>query len=140
MQQTKLTKGLTLLSFVTLISAFLLYRVGWFDRYLQNNNSAIQTSHNGGTINTPQNDTLKPIKDTTQKLLLSSSKSVVLTDRKYGFIDSYLVKKKYIKPKPAKTEMLSSSKSAIIFHPDEPSINLDSIIRESIKIKLKTKQ
>ena len=69
-------KVITVLSFILLISSFLLYRTGKLNSWLINNEPIIQTSHNGGkvyVIRTTNYDTIIPSR-------LSSSKSLVLTD------------------------------------------------------------
>jgi hypothetical protein len=69
-------KGLTLFSFILLISTFLLYRAGKFNAYLFDEEPVIQISHNGGKILTTRITGYDSIKQTR----LSSSKSLVLTD------------------------------------------------------------
>lgn len=142
MKQSKFIKGLTLLSFAFCITTFILYRVGQYDEYLISGKSPFQTSHNGGTITTSQNDSLKIRKDSIQKLMLSSSKVLILTDKKFPFFDTVKWKKNKVdKFKSKNIEMLSSSKSAIIFKPKENfKLNLDSIKLDTTKSKIKFKQ
>lgn len=133
MTQSIFIKGLTLFSFVFLIGVFLIYRAGKFDTYLEINNSTLQTSHNGGAITSSKTDSLKSKKDSTQKLRLSSSKSVVITGERYFFTNPI---NKKPKTDSVKRLMLSSSKSAIIFKSFEKqkfkadSAKLDSIIKK----------
>ena len=133
MKQSIFIKGLTLFSFVFLIGVFLIYRAGKFDTYLEINNSTLQTSHNGGTIMSSKTDSLKSKKDSTQKLRLSSSKSMVITGEKYFFTNPIIKKPK---TDSVKRLMLSSSKSAIIFRSFEKqkfkadSAKLDSMIKK----------
>ncbi|MFZ1370501.1 MAG: hypothetical protein WAR78_08960 [Ferruginibacter sp.] len=72
--KTVFIKGITLLSFMILISIFLLYRTGSFNSILFNTDPTIQTSPNGGKIPAGKNT------DTDKPLSMSSSKSLVLTD------------------------------------------------------------
>lgn len=122
-----LKKGLTLFSSLSLVILFLLYRVGAFEKLFLSNPTGLQTSHNGGNINTSTIDTTKLGKDTVKPLMLSSSKVLILTDKKPAFSGSLKnsFKDKYPKKE---TEILSSSKSAIIFKPQPTGqLNIDSI-------------
>lgn len=117
MTKSSLQKKLTLLSSVSLVTLFLLYRTSAFDNASLNNKTALQTSHNGGSINAIISDTTQPGKDTTHPLMLSSSKVLILTDKTL-----YSLKEKPAKNLFPKTEadILSSSKSSIIFRPEQP--------------------
>ena len=111
-------KMLVLASSVSLVILFLLYRAGSFDRYLQPDNN-MQSSPNGGPFNTAArtDTTILPKKDTTP-LILPSSKSGIIVDKKPlqpAFPDTIFTKpaaKDTTPPKP--TRILSSSKSVII--------------------------
>lgn len=122
-----LKKAITLLSSLSLVILFLSYRVGTFDTTSLNDKPALQTSHNDGNITPSPIDTTKPKNDSVNPLMISSSKVLILTDKKPTFLDSSrqkLLKYKYPK---SETEILSSSKSAIIFKPQQTyKINLDS--------------
>jgi len=141
MRYPLLVKALTLLSFTFLISVFLLYREGRFNKYLLNESSSLQTSHNGGTITSNQGDSTKAKKDSLPQLLLSSSKSIILIDKKRG--GTGVTPKNLRQPvhKPV-TEIMSSSKSTTIFRPALPLIivndspiyfRYDTVKRKSIK-------
>jgi hypothetical protein len=118
MKRSILFKATTLLFFTSLISIFLLYQTGNLATYFsgQDKEESVQTSPNGGVINSLQNDTIPtPYTDSLQKLRISSSKSVIIT------YDTSLLKKaieeqRRITPKKDK-ERLSSSKSLIIVKP-----------------------
>lgn len=58
MRSTNSKKILALLSFVTLITAFVLYRAGVFDKYINSGDPSFQSSPNGGAMNNNQADTL----------------------------------------------------------------------------------
>ena len=136
MRQSKLIKGVTLFSFLILITTFLLHRVGKFDTIPTNERSSLQTSCSEGIINTSQGDTLGPKNDSLQKLMLPSSKVVILTDKKYSFPDSTKKKTRTSYPRPKKVEMMSSSKSGIIFKPGHDiKFNPDSLSYDTTKMK-----
>jgi hypothetical protein len=131
MNSRSITRGITLLGFVFLLTSFLLYRMGKFDVFINNNLSPVQTSPNGGAINTTTADTSKPQKDSAERLRLSSSKSVVLIEKKPLQVDS--TKKKYglDDKKMKEMELLSSSKSGYVFKPRYPA--KDSLRKDSLK-------
>lgn len=130
-----------MLSFVTLITAFVLYRAGVFDKYLAVNSYSIQSSPNGGAMNNktdtlPQNkDSLK--KDTTIKtpIMLRGSKSaLIITSEDFKTIppdstkrlDSSLRKRidSIIKLQEIKkTVVMPSTKSAPVFKPAQQEQN-----------------
>lgn len=139
MTNSKFRKGLTILSSLTLMICFLLYRTGKFDKYFTNKNITIQSSPNGGAANSSYIDTSIKKKDSADKLLLSSSKSIILTDQRQTRLDSL---KSLFKDSLTEQErlLLYSSKSGIIFKPDETvHIRPDSLghLHDSIKIKHK---
>ena len=110
-----LIKSFTLLSFLFLITIFLLYRMGKFDTYLSGSQTDLQSSPNGGTVNYSKKDSVILKVDSAQMQILSSSKSMVVTDRKYIFFDTAKNKSKF-KPVPVKSPVLmSSSKSGAYF-------------------------
>jgi uncharacterized membrane protein len=141
MTRSFLKKGLTLLSSLTLVTLFLLYRTGIFDRSLLNNQNSLQTSHNGGTINPGGINKTKNRKDSIDPLLFSSSKVMILTDKTPNYVDSirkFSAKYKYQKNE---TEILSSSKSSIIFKPKQTSkFNPDSFFLKYDTSKMKKKK
>ncbi len=138
MKKLYLIKLITLLSSISLVTVFLLYRVGFFENLTIGEQNNLQTSHNGGKFNSLKVNTIENKKDSSKSLMLSSSKFMILTDKKSTFLDS--LKKKSLKNKYPNnpTEILSSSKSAIIFKPKQ-SFNLDSfrIKLDSLKAKKK---
>ena len=117
MIQSLIRKAVALFSSVSLVILFLLYRVGGFDQAFSNASTHLQTSHNGGAINGMARDTIRRPKDSIDHLLLSSSKVLILTDQKLTFPDS--LKNLHDNPSISKKEidMMSSSKSSIIFNP-----------------------
>jgi hypothetical protein len=141
MTKSFIKKGLTLLSSLSLVILFLLYRVGTFDKSDLSSQASLQTSHNGGNINPSTIDTPSAKKDSVKPLMLSSSKVLILADKKPTFLDT--LKKnpfKYRYPK-SETEILSSSKSAIIFKPQQTrNLNLDSFKVKYDTIKTKNKK
>jgi hypothetical protein len=110
-----LIKSLTLLSFMFLITTFLLYRMGKFDTYLPGSQTDLQSSPNGGTVNSQKKDSVIIKADSAQLQILSSSKSMIVTNRKYVFFDTAKNKSKF-KPVPVRSPVImSSSKSGHIF-------------------------
>ena len=131
-------KGLTLLGFVLLLTTFLLYRTGNFDVIIKNGLSPLQTSPNGAAINAAKADTLKPKNDTLEKLRLSSSKSIILIEKKPTYFDSIKNKYKRGNNKVKERELLPGSKSAYIFRPRSSiadSLRKDSLIKQMHKPK-----
>lgn len=148
MKKSKFIKGLTLLSFVFFITFFLLYRVGKFDSYLSNKNPSLQASPNGGAINSMLIDTLPKI-DSSERVMLSSTKSVIVINlKKYSFFDTLKKKKPrvvYVDPTKTKEVRMSSSKSGKIFSPIEPPftyvpVYIDSITYDTLTRKFKKRQ
>lgn len=141
MKYLGITKAATLILFISLISVFLLYRTGKLDKYFSQEKRSLQTSPNGGTINSAKKDTVvKPKMDSLDKLRMYSSKSMTLVDPK--LFDTPLTWKKATKPtrstKPRKqTEVMSSSKSLILIKPDESFLRSDTTKREIKKFKQK---
>lgn len=108
MPRSVFVKSLTLFSSVSLVALFMLYRAGFFESRSYANDNSLQTSHNGGAIQTAPADSLK--KDSTGKLFISSSKYAVLPDKQHPFITDSLnivLSRKDI-------QMLSSSKSMVL--------------------------
>jgi hypothetical protein len=135
MKSTILIKGLTLLSFLILIILFLLYRTGNLNIDLQKAQSPLQ-SFNNKIGDQSITDTLIPKMDSTQRLMLSSSKSLILTKDNTIFLDSSLKRKSKFDSLKSKNRkmMLSGSKSGVIINPSfKPT--LDSILLDSIKNK-----
>lgn len=128
-------KGLALINFVVLVTLFLLFRNGSFNKYL--NNNKIFTSPNGGTPTKISNDTSAQIKDTIQRPRLSSSKSLVIIDNLRIENDSSKITQDSIPFNPSEEDktLMHSSKSGIIIDPK--MIKLDSIILKNEKSKKK---
>ena len=142
MNYSPFIKSLALLSFVSLISIFILYRIDKLDALFKSEASPIQTSSNGGVVNIAKADTLKPSTiDSLRSLRMSSSKSIVLFDKKPTLFDT--IKRKY-KPSTNKTEtplMFSGSKSGPIIRQGDIRFFLDSLKKDSlISKKVKSKQ
>jgi len=119
MRNSKFTKVLTLASFITLISLFVIYRGGYLDNFFEREDQTMQTSPNGGIISQKDNNTIQTKKDSSQKVktMLSSSKSVIITDNVNFVTDTTIKKKDSIKLSNEEIELMGSSKSAIIFKP-----------------------
>jgi hypothetical protein len=141
MTKSYFIKGLTLLSSLSLVTLFLLFRIGAFDKPSFSNQNSFQTSHNGGNINPLSIDTIKSKKDSIKPLMFSSSKVLILTDKKPTFLDSLKKKPTRYKYPKIETEILSSSKSAIIFKPQQTfKLNLDSFKLKYDTLKAKKKK
>lgn len=112
MVKSKLIKGLTLFSSTVLVGLFLLYRIGAFDHYFIAESELIQGSHNGGAVKSKF-----LIRDTTHMTMLSSSKVLIITDKRHRLFDSSRVRPRELTVPILDTRMLGSSKSAIIFSP-----------------------
>lgn len=117
MQKSYFIKAFILLSFISLITLFLLYRTGKFDKYVLNERSELQSSPNGGFIPSNKKDTTKSKNYFADKLRLSSSKFIILSDKTPSFLDSAKKRIKLPYIQPPNEQMMSSSKSAIIFTP-----------------------
>lgn len=117
MQHSPFIKTVTLLSFLSLISVFIIYKGGYLDNFFDEEGSMLQTSTNGGNLS--QNNTIASTNDHAQKAetRLSSSKSIVITNNISFSSDT--------PPKqtdtPTYTEeelkLMQSSKSGYIFKP-----------------------
>jgi hypothetical protein len=143
MKSALLKKAFTLFSSLSLVTLFLLYRIGAFEEPSSINQTSLQISHNGGNINPSNIDTTIPKKDSTEPLIFPSSKVIILTDRKPSFLDSLRRKPFTYKYPKSETEILGSSKSGIVFKPQPIfRLNLDSfrINYDSLKLKMKTSQ
>ncbi len=141
MKHLGITKAATLILFISLIGAFLLYCTGKLDKYFSPEKRSLQTSPNGGTINSVKKDTLvRPNMDSLEKLRMYSSKSMTLVDPK--LFDTPLTWKKA--PRKTKStnprkqpEVMSSSKSLILIKPDESFLRSDTTKRVIKKLKQK---
>jgi hypothetical protein len=105
----KLIKPLTILLFASLITGFVVYRAGVLD-------SPINLSPNGGALNTAKTDTIARA-DSLKKLhMMYSSKSAIIDDISFNKDTN-----KFVKPDSGITQkiMWSGSKSGRIFEPQE---------------------
>jgi len=135
MNKTKFFKGLALLNFVTLLTLFLFFRNGSFDKYFDNDKNL--TSPNGGTPPKVSKDTIVQKKDSIQRQRLSSSKSLVLIDNIKLDKDTSRIAKDSITINLTEEEkrLMYSSKSGIIIDPK--MFKTDSFKFKSIKAKKK---
>ena len=132
-------KTAALLSFVPLLTAFVLYRAGVFDKYLQPTYHSYQTSPNGGPMHNNSTDTLAPQnKDSVVKkpVMWSGSKSgkvimpedfsrvpvsnIRITDSLIIRYDSLIKRADTIRiPMTKSPVIMGSSKSAPVFNQRE---------------------
>lgn len=132
MKKATWIKALTLSSFLLFITTFVLYRSGKLDTWFDKEEPSIQTSPNGGTIADNTIDTAKPVvPDTTRRLMMPSSKSIVLTDKAKRNKDTIGLKKR-IDSIRRETILMSSSKSGIIFKP--LSVKTDSVKTDTTRL------
>jgi hypothetical protein len=142
MSYTPLIKGLVLISFVSLISIFILYRMDRLNAFFKSEPSHIQASPNSDAFDSAKADTMQPSTiDSLQKLRMSSSKSILIFDKNPNLLDT--IKRKY-KPSANKNEnplMFSGSKSGPIIRQGDIRFFLDSLKKDSLKNqKIKPKQ
>lgn len=137
MNKKTIFKGIALINFILLITVFLLYRNGSFDRYIYGNNERNLTSPNGGTPAKTSKDSIIISKkiDSSQSLRLSSSKSIVITEQSRLLIESVrpLFDSTKISLRPEEKEIMYSSKSGKIF--DRNSFLADSSKTKQNKTK-----
>jgi hypothetical protein len=125
-KHSRVIKALTLFSFTFLITAFLLYRTDSFDTYLSGKGSGLQTSHNGGVIKPARLDsTVESNMDSTERVMMYSSKSMVLIKKKVNFYDS-IKKKEKVQQLVVPPVMMSGSKSGMIFTPKGTKLVIDT--------------
>lgn len=110
--------------------------MGKLDDLIPGKKTTLQTSPNGGSINTTKADTTKPLKkDSTERLRLPSSKSMIMIDKKKPANSDSTKKNKEKKLK--ELEIMSSSKSAMIFRPrikSSDTLKIDSLKNRKVKI------
>ncbi|WP_315823838.1 hypothetical protein [Paraflavitalea speifideaquila] len=146
-EKNVLTKGVTLLGFVLLISAFLLYRAQVIDPFPTNARLIAGNSLPADTTKLPALDSLKrPSPEGKRQLLMSSSKSIVVMKEDRRLLDSVFPKRKTGSSVLPTTTMMSSSKSSQIFSPAAlqrliDSMRIDSAVKKthyaSVSISLK---
>jgi hypothetical protein len=112
MTRSNFIKPLTIFSSLSLVTLFLLYRTGFFVNDPQHIHSSLQTSPNGGTIQTAAADTLK--KDSTKKLLFPSSKSMPLPLPSLPTVSD----PKYLLIPPKEIQLMTGSKSGAVVYRD----------------------
>ncbi len=143
MNKSTFFKTLAVTNFIALFTLFLFYRNGSFDSYLFNNKAFNFTSPNGGVGAKQTADSLRARIDSIhkwQRTMLSSSKSIVTIDN-IQRIDSTPVKPSVMEKEMipgSKTEMMSSSKSALVI--DTRISLLDSLLKAKQKDKPKKKE
>jgi len=129
MAHFKLVKAFTLLSFTFFIALFVAYRTGRLNSYLSDDSNTIQTSHNGGPIKTPQKNKQDSIKrDSIKKLMLSSSKVIILTDKNKYLFDT-TKRSKQIRRQAQDKYLMYSSKSGIVFTPNSPKAHFPDTLK-----------
>lgn len=149
MKLTNTKKVLALLSFVTLITAFVLYRAGVFDKYINGGDPSFQSSPNGGAMNNNVADTIPQKKDSgsvkmdsvkIDPIMWSGSKSgriILPSDLKIAApdstkqLDSAQQKKIDSIVRAQKTEkvLMVSTKSGPVFRPPPPKKEDNELLR-----------
>ena len=115
------TKGATLVLFASMIYGFVAYRSGW----LGSGVLRFSGSPNGGALNIDSDS--MPKQQMEQRVIMPSSKYMTLKQRQEGTKYYKLVTDSSEKV-PYEDDIMSSSKSAIMFHPrDIPLIPRDSL-------------
>jgi hypothetical protein len=146
MKRSKVFKVIAITNFVVLLSIFLLYSSGSFNKYFYNSTGNSFTSSNGGVGVKPTVESARAAYDSLQKLQrmrASSSKSLVVRDFIYDE-PRRTVPKKDSTPVDAtdkqkemmersKPELMYSSKSGLILNPK--LFTLDSLLTEKEKQK-----
>lgn len=134
MQKSAWLKGITLVSSVSLVTLFLMYRSGSFYPVAERDTATLQASPNGGVVQSNNTDSTPPVKDPREALRMSSSKLLILTDGTNRFIDSIIkASEKPIKLSKKDLKLLSSSKSAAVFSTDDTGFRLYT---DSLRLKL----
>ena len=110
MQNSKILKGITLVSFISLMSAFLLYRGGYLDSFIYNKNKRKVIQENEAVLK-KVNESISAKKDSLSPTRLSSSKSIVLTDNNLFVDDTANKKADTLELTKEQIQLLSSSKS-----------------------------
>lgn len=130
---TTFFKGIALANFVILLTAFLLYRNGFFDSFIYNNRNVILTSPNGGTSTQATKDSTIVEADSSA-YYFSSSKSIVLTDD-MKFLKDTTQKDSVATPSTEKkSHLMYSSKSGRII---DPSVFREDSLKKEKKSKKK---
>jgi hypothetical protein len=130
MTKKTIFKGIALINFIVLITVFLLYRNGSFDRYIYGANERNLTSPNGGTPAKVSKDSATKKMDSLALLRLSSSKSIVVMDERKLRIETMKLQLDSTKIRSGTEEkrLMYSSKSGLI-------VDRKSLFADSSKIK-----
>lgn len=130
MKKSKIFKVIALVNFIALLTVFLLYRNGSFDRYIFNDANNNFTSPNGGVGAKNNNDSTKVKTDSLLRQRMSSSKSLVIIDNVKLKDDTTKSKKDAVRiqRKQEPIRMMSGSKSGAIIEPK--LFNVDSMYIE----------
>ncbi len=120
MKKSKIFKFIAVVNFIALLTVFLLYRNGSFDKYLYNDVNNNFTSPNGGVGAKNNKDSTKVKTDSLLRQRMSSSKSLVIIDNVKLKTDTTKPKKDTanFKRKDKQTRMMYSSKSGAIIEPN----------------------
>jgi len=124
MQNSKILKGTTLVSFISLMSAFLLYRGGYLDSFIYSKNKKKIIQENE-TVLKKVSESISAKKDSLSPTRLPSSKSIVLTDNNLFVDDTANKKANALELTKEQIQLLSSSKSI------SPIINPTLFIRDT---------
>lgn len=126
-------KAATVFSFLLLLSAFVAYRSGYFDRYLYSPNGGNSLSNMQQSNYAVADTGTKPVDTMQNRTLMSSSKSIVITDAASGknfpstdtgrlrvFMDDS-IRLKYEKELEKERVYMMSSKSGYVVSASHPS-------------------
>jgi hypothetical protein len=139
MKKSNIFKFIAVVNFVALLTVFLFYRNGSFDRYLYNNTDNNFISPNGGVVAKNNKDSTKVKTEALQQQRISSSKSLVIIDNVKLKADTTKPQKDTtITRKQEPISIMSSSKSIKIierklFTADNTFIELNPPKKKSIK-------
>ncbi len=146
MNRSTIFKIIAITNFVVLFTIFLLYRNGSLNTFFYKNTDNNFTSPNGGVGAKQTADSVKAAYDSLrrlQRMRMSSSKSLVVTDFRYSPPSRTIPKKDSTPVDPtdiekemlqrSKPEMMYSSKSGMILEPK--MLTLDSLLKEKEKQK-----
>lgn len=120
MKKSVLTKTLTLTSFIVLLSGFVAFKNGSFDKILGYEDKVLLPPYSNSRennilqVDTPDKTVKKESPD-----IMYSSKMMVLPEQKIKFEGDSTKKDKKETKNPKKKKMMSSSKSGIIYNEDD---------------------
>ena len=125
----KITKRLTLLLFISLVSGFVAYRSGWFGEKVQ----ALAGSPNGSALNHVSDTVPKP--DSTKRVkFLPSSKVLILKEPLKNSKKNSVADTTGLRPAP-RTFFPGSKSAAIVKPADLPKALKDTIATDSTRKK-----